>query len=309
MTLENMAPQIAPQGGAPEGGPQATPGEPQSAPQSEPTPSLERVRERQLQAQRFQALTQRERNLQQKEAALREREARYGKFDTLFEGGAEKPDPMKILTTFGYDYNDVTRAALTQQPSDQPSGRVQEIASKLSEVEKRLQEREQNERVSEQQQLLDKQYLDIQTAVEAAGEDKYPLVKAGAHWPVILDVASTVYNQSQRVLSWDEAAALVEDQLVDEFKNAYAPLMKHDWFRQKVGVEFAPPSEQSFVPPQASTGLGVPSPQRSAAHLPAESGHGGVGQQDRPLTDEQLHELALKAIRRNADGSVPRTGW
>lgn len=231
---------------------------------------------------RFANLAHREKTLVQREQQLKQLEQKYGKFAEL----ERDKNPHKILETFGLTYNDATKYYLGQGNS---SGNGQQ-----TELEKRLEMLENQQKSQITQQQRDATLQDISSYLETQSE-KYPLLKSrnGAEDIVTLMEAyydSTSKNGQPRMLSIDEAAQLVEEEMRSQLQQTLKAARGQDWFQQLMnGEDNDSPPAGNGPTAMGSYSVGATPPPQS---LPRNY------EPQRRKSDQELREESLEELRR-----------
>lgn len=176
-------------------------------------------------AARFAALSVRERELLNRQAAVKAREAEIQKAAETSKAIEEavkqsKKDPLKALKALGLTYDDVTKFVLNDQKPTVDT-EVAMVRSEFEEfkaaqkAEREAAAKEAQERAAkERQKIVDDFKASTLKYVEDHPDDCELIVKAGVQ-SQIFSLIEAHYEDTKTVMTVQEAANLVESQLMD----------------------------------------------------------------------------------------------
>ncbi len=262
----------APSSAAPSEAPASTP-EPAPATPAAPDPAAERL------SRGFAKLTRTEQELRRREAALKEKEAKYQRYEAL----DPKADPLAYLEAGGVTYKELTDFILKNNKAP-TTPRDRELEGKLAKLERELQEREARAAQAEQERAIENVKAEIDHFLRQ-NADTYELTALHGAGPVVFKVIEDTYQESGRILDYEEAAKLVET----HFENEAKKLLSAKKFRQ----------------PPAPAGSVTPAPERTTETV-SRSEPSTISNQhaatittrrERELSKEESIEEAAKLLR------------
>lgn len=255
-TPQNPAP------GAPSGSPSAEPQGPNAAaPQAQVEPPAREEPKERIGADRFAQLTRKE---QQIVAKQRELQSARAELDAAREELAEftrlkeqaRLDPIKFLEHAGLSYEEVTSFVLNDH---KPTAEVRVDAAK-AEIEKlreELAEKESRKIRAEQREAQKRIEAEVQEWREGvveqvrAASDSYELTNLYGEQGSVPELIELHYEQTGKVMPFEEAAKLVEDHLEELVTKAGAS--------KKIKAKWQPPAS-----PAEKNGDGKPAEQLTA---------------------------------------------
>jgi len=212
-------------------------------------------------ASRFAALAKKDRALREEKKRLERERAELAKW-----GEAErlaKEDPLALLQRLGLSYQDLTDRQLAaldaERAAKDPARRIETVEERLARIEKL--ERDWVE--AERQRKIDAEVAAFQGEIEKriAGEpDRFELVIAGRAHGDVFRLIEAHFNETGELLPVDQAAQLVEDQLLEEAQS-FAKAKK---LRALLGPKA---DEQNGGDPPARESEGRRSPEQTERRL------------------------------------------
>lgn len=161
----------------------------------------------------FAALARQRRALQVKESEIAARERALADSQPQTDLVAKlKADPLSVLQEAGVSYDDLTQAILNNQSGINPE--VQALKAKIDALEKGL-----DTKLSERDQQAEQQVLgEMRKQINqmTAQGDEYEMIRATKSQPDVVKLIHEVWKKSGEVLDVDEAAKLVEDDLLEQ---------------------------------------------------------------------------------------------
>lgn len=235
-------------------------------------------------ASKFAALSRKEKTLREQERNLQQTAQRLKAMETELKkmqeerNGADtslkarlKSDPLKVLAEEGLTYEELSERVLNdgnptpQRMIEQMRSELQrEYKSELEALKQQIREKEENEQKKQYETAENnfkaelKQYID--------GNEKYELTKANGAYDLAFDVAKEYYDQTGKVLSYEEAADLVEGHLEEE-ANRILQLKK---IQSKIQKPPQPPVEAKPASPTLSNKLSAEQPVKGERRLSNE---------------------------------------
>lgn len=210
---------------------QASPSEPSSsesvaettpAKKEEPLSSQYAVLARKEKQLRIKA-QQQELAFKQREEAIRQRESEYGKKDQDYSSNyiskdRLKQDPLGTLSEMGMTYDEITQLALSQPQIDPALNKViQELKMQIKELK--------GENEGTRKSITDQQTQSYNEALRHISLEAKDLVKNDSRFETIretgqlsevVDLIKKTFDQDGILLTVEEAAQAVEDELVEE---------------------------------------------------------------------------------------------
>lgn len=267
-----QAPQGQPQGQQPPAQPQgAQGGGEQKQPQAQPQqpPAQKKPVQLSQTAQRMQDMLRRERQLQEQEKKLTERESKVKEAEELAQVARTKP--LDFLKKQGISYSDLTKQVINgpgPDPTEELQKELQQLKQEVTETKKQAEERKRQEALQEAQTAVQ------QTIEQAEG---YDLIKATDSYDQVFQTIIEHYEQTGEVLSENDAAAKVEENL----SSTVDRLLQLDVIKKRLG---GAGSEEA---PQAKpTGMGTLDNAASAQRPSA------AGNLDELSEEESIAKLA-----------------
>lgn len=229
-TPEVAAPEVAapevvtPEAVAPDAPVEGTP-EPKDA-EGTPEPSPKEIEL----SEKFNQITAREKDLRDAEERIKTERESFGQTASELEETRKiladfKNDPLAGLKALGIEFKDVAErvindgaptaehrvAKLEREWADQRQAEqdaAAETATSKKESDEKLQAEEKDRAVAQTRK-------EIETAIEEGG-DKFEMIRAQGAEELVFDVAAKVFRDTQKILTWTEAAEKVEEQIVAE---------------------------------------------------------------------------------------------
>lgn len=268
---------------SPTGGFGGTPGQSQLPPPNserdsgaQGTPPPQKVDREYL--DRFAQLTQREKALARKAQELKASESDL----TMFRKLRESKDPDAILRAFDLDYSRVTDHYLKGGTDAQNP--VREVVDRLSQLEERTRQQERETLERERDAVRHRAIQEIRSYVESG--ENYPLIRTTDAYENIYQLCEQYNDAYGKVLTYDEAARMIEDDLKEYFSTKFKPHREASWFKSLLGFD-----EQASEPPaDVRTPL---TPPRTLSGMTPQS---APAPQGRRPTDEDLRREALAEI-------------
>jgi hypothetical protein len=164
-------------------------------------------------SRKFSALAKRERELVELEQKLKSKESSYSSVEELKK--LAKRDPSKFLEQTGLTYEELTEFYLNGGvPKD---SKVYEVEEKVAEIEKRLKQKEEAIANKERESAVKEYKLQQKNHIMQAS-DKYELIATTNSFDLVYDVTKEYYEKNNKILTHDEAAAMVENYLEKEIE-------------------------------------------------------------------------------------------
>lgn len=204
----------APEGGAPEGG--APEGGAPEAPTEVVDPNLDL-------AKKFNQVTESEKKLRLEEEALK---AERQEFSSKQEALANlKTNPLKALGALGISFKDLAEQVLNdEEPTTEQKLKTLEeqvLEDKRSRDEQSAKDKELWEAAEEAEKheaavtTMEESKVTIKHLVDN-GEGKYELIQSEKAYDLVWDTIQEVFNETNKVISFEDAADKVEDYLTKE---------------------------------------------------------------------------------------------
>lgn len=208
---------------------------PAAQPQAEATPAAQpqgqqstgeaRIPAPQLSTQQhaqLKLLMDKERTIREAESKLKQQEA-----DVKWAGelrSLKDKNPLAVLEKLGLSTDELIKKASDNHPSNYAA----KLEGQLSQLSQRLEEMQMREQEMRHMQAAESARNQIREYVHAAkttdGKDKYAAIKASGMEALVFDRIQAIYNQTNQMPSYDQAASDVEKELVS-FAQKLAPLL------------------------------------------------------------------------------------
>lgn len=172
-------------------------------------------------SKKINEIARRENELRKREKALEARKKAGEELSREELQAKAKSDPLGFMEEFGLSYNEVTKFILDPETSKKKS---EELSTKeeLALLKKELDQQKVEKAEREAQEKIDQFKSNIRTELSKDME-KYELINANEDYDTVYEVIYQNYQQNGSLLSLDEAASLVENELE---KNLQAQLEK-----------------------------------------------------------------------------------
>jgi len=181
-------------------------------------------------AEKFNQVTAREKELRDGEESIkRERETHTTAASKLEVANKIiqdfKDNPLEGLKAMGIDFKDVAEMVLNEDKPT-PDQRVRKLEDQLRQRD--IDAKEKTEADAQAKTEADKKYADSEQARYIAeaeesikkeidgNEDKYEFIRSQGAYDLVFEVASKVYAETKKLITWEEAAVKVEEYLWEE---------------------------------------------------------------------------------------------
>lgn len=182
-------------------------------------------------AEKFNQVTARERELRETEDKIKvERETHTTSRSELDAANKLiqdfKNNPLQGLKNLGIDFKDVAEMVLNEeQPT--PEHRVRKLEETLAERDRVAEEAKvkaseeeatakQEHEVAENERHLSQAKATIREVVDG-NEEKYEFIRSQDAYDVVFEVAARAFAETKTLLTWEEAAEKVENQLWEDY--------------------------------------------------------------------------------------------
>ena len=118
-------------------------------------------------------------------------------------------NPLEAIEALGLDYNKLTEFVLNGSGEKSASKKLEE---KIQQLEKKLTERDDSESEKQATAKIDQFKTNIKNELSSQ-TDKYELINTGEEYDTVYEVILQCHQQTGKMLSLDEAAELVENNL------------------------------------------------------------------------------------------------
>lgn len=122
-----------------------------------------------------------------------------------------KEDPLGVLEEIGLNYNDVTKRIISGKDSEEKR-QLQKALDRLDELQKTIEQRDQEAQQREASQKIESYKTQLRDHITAKASD-YELINATQSYDAVYDTIRQYYEQTDRILTFDEAANVVENEL------------------------------------------------------------------------------------------------
>ncbi len=203
----------------------------------EQDPALKRQFEQLARQERInrQKVNQQQQELKAKEAQLAAREAALAAKDS--EYGTKyvskdrfKQDPLSVLADAGISYEDLTNQLLTQVPTDpRVNAHISRLEAKIQELEGKTQAFETNSakaQADSYQAAVKQIERDVTSLVKDEGDTYEAVAKTPGAIKEVVRLIEKVYQKDGVILSIEEAAQEIENELMDRSIKTYTQIEK-----------------------------------------------------------------------------------
>lgn len=194
-------------------------------------------------AEKFNQVTAREKELRDGEDSIKRERETHSTATSELEAARKiiqdfKDNPLEGLKSMGIDFKDVAEMVLNEDKPT-PDQRVRKLEDQIrqrdidaeektkAEAEAKT-EAEQKYAASEQARYIAEAEESIKKEIDG-NDDKYEFIKSQGAYDLVFEVVSQVYQETKKILTWEEAAVRVEDHLWEE----HGKLTKTKRFRDK----------------------------------------------------------------------------
>lgn len=199
----------------------------------EKNPGAEGENDRRM-ASRFAELARRDKAIRQEKRRLAEEKARLARWQEA--ESLAKQDPLAVLERLGLSYEQLTERQFQRfaekAQKDDPNFRLKSIEDKIREYEEQAQRQQQEMKKAEVDRQLAQFKRQVADHVES-NKEKFELVSAQRAHEDVYGLIEAHFAQTGEVMSIDQAATLVEQQLEEEAE----PLLKAKKLRAKLGLK------------------------------------------------------------------------
>lgn len=212
----------------------------QAAPEAAPAPEAAQTQTPEKTEElspRFAALAKKERALAEmqkqlkaeREGLAKEREEYKTKF---IDRDSVLKNPVRFALENGFTYDKLAELVMTG--AQDPDPMVERLEQKLNKFEETLAEKEKRERESEQKRYEQaKEEIRRQAKLLVDGNDSYETIRETGNTEAIVSLIEATYQEEGRVMPVEEAAKLIEEQLLEEALT-YAKVKK---FRERLTAQ------------------------------------------------------------------------
>jgi hypothetical protein len=200
-------------------------------------------------AGKFAALSRKEREVQQKFAELKAEQkkieadrAEYEKYKSLKTKAKE--NPLEWLKEGGVNYDELTRYIINDNKPD-PDSKIQTLEQKIKQWEEEKERDKLKEAEVKKTQAIEDYIQNIKAFVkDGENATKYELIQAFNYEPVVYNVIEQHYQETKKLLTFDEACDLVEEHLESDVE-AQAKKLSTGRLKSKLAQFFSEPPKQT----------------------------------------------------------------
>jgi hypothetical protein len=150
-------------------------------------------------------LLDRDKAVRAREMALKEQEAELAELRSYRE--AVRKNPLQTLGKEGITYDQLTRQAAAGEKPDP----IEPVSRELQDLRLQVEEMQRREQEYQQERLLKQERTRIRSQIEES--DKFSLIRATESHDAVTDLMLQRYAQTGEWTTWEDNAALVEQQL------------------------------------------------------------------------------------------------
>lgn len=179
-------------------------------------PAAQVTEDTELVSPQFAALAKAKRAAQAKEAAIAQRERELAQKEAEMKAAAEKltrlkSDPLRVLQEEGVTYDQLTESLLSQ---NQANPGVDELRAELKALKEGIEKSQADRDAQAERQVLGQLRRDVENLIQQG--DDFEMVREAGYAPQVVDLIHRVFKQSGEVLDTAQAAAMVEEELLNE---------------------------------------------------------------------------------------------
>ena len=167
-------------------------------------------------AKKFAALSRKEKAIREREEKLNliEKESPFKDFEKL-----SKEDPLSLLDKLGITYEDLTQRLLDKRETESdPDYKYSKLQKKVEQMEQQREE-EEKQRLSDQQNKIINDYQATLNSFISENDEKYEFIIANGAQDLVYTTISDHYQETNKILSNEEAANAVEEYLETKLEN------------------------------------------------------------------------------------------
>lgn len=199
-------------------------------PAIEPPKEAPKAPERDPNAVRFSALAKREKTIVRRQQELKAEQERFAQTKTQVETQRQaldiaKTDPLKAMELLGWTYDQVTQFVINNKQIP-PDKHVLDVQKKVDALEK-AREDEKKQALEDEKERIAQESLDVINGFKQnlnqfieGKKDQYELVNLHGAQESVFQAIEMHFEQTGKVLSMEEAAGLIEEQLEEDIMNS-----------------------------------------------------------------------------------------
>ena len=226
--------------------------------------------------------------------------------DELKKRAAE--DPFSVLEELGTNYNDLTRKIITGKDTEEK----RMLSQALERVERLEREIEEKKKLEEQTRIkseYESAKVNLQNHLMSQPE-KYELINATKQYETVFELMRQYFDQTQQMLSFDDAADIVENELEKNERSRIEALLKTSKAKNWGFLPSSQGESQGSVDSSQDQKAEVASPQHKAVEkqviqsqapktITGQMVGSSTGRPKRRLTRDESVAEAAKLIRFN----------
>lgn len=164
----------------------------------------------------FAALAKAKRAAQAKEAAIAAKEQALAQKEADMKAAFDKlsrlkANPLSVLQEEGVTYDQLTESLLSQ---NQGNAGIDELKAEIKAMKEGFEKQQAERDQQAERQVLTQIRKDVDRLI--ATGDEYEMVREAGYAPKVVELMQRVFKETGELLSTDEAAQLVENELVEE---------------------------------------------------------------------------------------------
>jgi hypothetical protein len=225
--------------------------------------------------------------------------------DDLKKRAAE--DPFSVLEELGTNYNDLTRKIITGKDSEEKRMLTQAL-ERVERLEREIEEKKKFEEQSRIKTEYETAKVNLQNHLMSQPE-KYELINATKGYETVFELMRQYFGETQQMLSFDDAADIVENELEKNERSRIEALLKtnkaKNWGlssssqgESQVNVDSSQNEKAQVASPQQAVEKPVVHPQTSKT-ITGQMVGSSTGRPRRRLTRDESVAEAARLIRFN----------